>query len=82
MDGVDQESPVPIWLQIVALVQDRIESGELTVVISETRIMGEYGVSRGTASKALTALEAEGLVVRVPGRGTFIRPRDSIDDDN
>ena len=39
----------------------------------ERELCEELGISRGELRKALTALEAEGLVERHVGRGTFLR---------
>ncbi len=40
---------------------------------SENTLSQQYELSRGTVVKALDALERDGLVVRVQGRGTFVR---------
>lgn len=37
--------------------------------------MQEYGVARATARHAVQLLEAEGLVVKVPGLGTYVKRR-------
>lgn len=42
---------------------------------TEAQLMLHYGVSRQTVRRAFQDLEAEGLVYRVPGRGTFAIPR-------
>jgi DNA-binding GntR family transcriptional regulator len=39
---------------------------------SETTLMQEHGLARGTVRKAIDALVEDGLVVRVQGRGTFV----------
>jgi len=41
---------------------------------TEAAIAAEYGVSRQTVRRAFQDLVAEGLVFRVPGRGTFATP--------
>jgi DNA-binding transcriptional regulator YhcF (GntR family) len=40
---------------------------------SQPELAEKYGASRVTVREALTRLEAEGLVVSVQGRGTFVR---------
>src|SRR6266545_661396 len=41
---------------------------------SETVLIEEFGVSRGTIREAVALLRAEGLVVTEHGRGTYARP--------
>ena len=45
-----------------------------TALPTEAQIAEEYGVSRQTVRRAFHDLVAEGLVTRVPGRGTFATP--------
>lgn len=49
---------------------------------AERVLAGEIGVSRGTLRKALADLEAEGLIWRHVGRGTFVgnRPVETVQD--
>ena len=44
-------------------------------VPSENRLAETFGVSRMTARKAIDAIEREGFVERVPGRGTFVKKK-------
>lgn len=48
----------------------------------ERQLAGDLGVSRGTLRRALADLEAEGLIWRHVGRGTFVgnRPVDTVQD--
>lgn len=39
----------------------------------ETRLAEEFGVARMTVRAALAALERDGLLDRIPGRGSFVR---------
>ena len=41
---------------------------------SESQLMGEYGVSRGSVRHALQVLAEEGLTVTIQGRGTYVLP--------
>jgi GntR family transcriptional regulator len=43
---------------------------------SENQLAGTFGVSRMTARKALADLEAEGLVERIRGKGTYVKKPD------
>ena len=59
-------------------VRSRILSGEYTGILPGSQILAEhYGVSLMTASKAVSLLAKEGLVERLPRKGTVIRPRPS-----
>ena len=66
------------YQQIVALIRDRIASGELAPgarVPSTRQIVAEHGVAMATASKVLTTLSQEGLVHARPGFGTVVASR-------
>jgi GntR family transcriptional regulator len=69
----------PLYLQVRDAVLERIKSGQLKqggLLPSEMDLHRELGVSLGTMRKALGVLEAERLIVREPGRGTFVRGRE------
>jgi GntR family transcriptional regulator len=66
----------PLYLQVRDAVLERIRSGKLRpggLLPSEMDLHRELGVSLGTLRKALGVLETEQLIVREPGRGTFVR---------
>ncbi|MFD6419851.1 TetR/AcrR family transcriptional regulator C-terminal domain-containing protein [Streptomyces sp. NPDC060194] len=65
----------PPYLRIASDLRRRIASGELAPgdrVPSTRRITQEWGVAMATATKALAALNQEGLVRAVPGVGTVV----------
>jgi len=74
----DPLAPIPRYRQIAAILRARIESGELQPerpIPSEAQIEQEFGVARATARHAVAVLRDEGLVVTVPGMGTYVRKR-------
>lgn len=72
---ISRDRPVPPYLQLAAIIRNRVASGELGRGARLPPILtmaAEYGVSVPTVRKALQVLKAEGLVTGVPGYGTFI----------
>jgi GntR family transcriptional regulator len=78
---IDRRSPVPFYFQLKQLVRDEIaaerrQPGER--IPSENELCDHFGVSRTTVRQALSELEAEGLLRKEKGRGTFVaEPRAS-----
>jgi GntR family histidine utilization transcriptional repressor len=71
------DSPEPLYQQVKRLVIDGIRSGEWgndKRLPSENYLVERLNVSRMTVHRALRELKAEGVIVRVPGRGTFVSP--------
>ena len=59
-------------------VGGQIQRGELAPrppLPSESYLVGHYGVSRGTARRAVEVLRDEGLVRTIPQRGTYVDER-------
>lgn len=72
---------VPKYLQVADHIRDQILRGELRPgdeIPSERRIVEEWRISRPTATRALAALRAEGLVEARQGAGTFVRERPTL----
>lgn len=74
MTTLSRESPVPLYRQLADAMINRIGMGTLRPgsKTSELEMMNEFGVSRMTVRKAFDQLESDGLILRVPGKGTFI----------
>jgi DNA-binding GntR family transcriptional regulator len=75
---IDYDAPEPPHRQIAAWLRARIESGELEPgrkIPSEKDIMGETGVARTTARRAVNVLREEGLVITYGGRGSYVAER-------
>jgi GntR family transcriptional regulator len=65
----------PLYAKVREQLVERIRSGTWKpgqLIPSEFEIAAEFGVSQGTARKAISALAAERLVMRQQGRGTFV----------
>jgi GntR family transcriptional regulator len=69
----------PLYAQVRELLMRRIASGAWQpgdALPSEPELAAEIGVSQGTVRKALDEMEAETLVVRRQGRGTYVAGHD------
>ena len=76
---LDRASRIVLYRQLANSLRERILGGTLPSGASlptEFELSAAYGVSRGTVRQALSLLSDEGLIERVPGRGTFVRQRD------
>jgi GntR family transcriptional regulator len=66
---------LPLYAQVKALLVKRIGAGGWKpgqMLPSEYELAAEYNVSQGTVRKALNELEADRMIVRRQGVGTFI----------
>ena len=71
----------PLYLQVCELLSRRIADGTWkprSALPNEGDLARELGVSPGTVRKALDKMEADRLVVRRQGRGTFVVDQASI----
>lgn len=71
----DAGQPGYVYMRVVEHVVARIDAGELRSGVrlpGERELAEEYGVALGTARRALVELRERGLVVTLPGKGTFI----------
>lgn len=72
---INHTSMQPVYEQIVCQVKDRIMHGELmeeTMLPSVRTLAKDIKVSALTVKKAYDQLEAEGFVVTVHGKGSFV----------
>src|SRR5262245_6219239 len=75
MSTTDNGDGRPLYAQVRERLIERIRSGHWKpgqLIPNEFEIADQFGVSQGTARKAIGALAAEGLVLRRQGRGTFV----------
>jgi GntR family transcriptional regulator len=74
-DDLDHESPVPLYEQLAGLLRAAIDDGRLTGrVPSEPTLVQQYGISRGTAGRAVQILVDAGCVKISRGKGAFVVP--------
>ncbi len=68
-------SPLPLYHKVYLLLKQKLSTQGFPVELpmpGETTLATEYGVSRLTIRRSLQALQAEGLIERRQGRGTFV----------
>ena len=71
---VDRHSALPLWAQVLGDLRRRLASGEFRLRFpGDDELTAQYGVSRHTVREAVRRLQAEGVVERGRGRGTFVR---------
>lgn len=76
---IDRWDPEPVYAQLAGILRGQIARGELVPrqpLPSETYLVQNYGVSRGTARRAVAVLRDEGLVRTIAQRGTYVVPAD------
>lgn len=69
----------PLYQQVVTYLRKRLADGTYppaSALPSEMELMSLLGVSRPTVRHALQLLIADGLIERIPGRGTFVTELD------
>jgi len=78
---VTKFSTRPLYLQLHDALTERVASGQWKPgpIANEGNLAREFGVSLGTVRKALDLMEAERLVTRRPGRGTFVNDQTAHD---
>jgi GntR family transcriptional regulator len=70
---LDRSSPMPLWAQLEAQLEQRLESGEFTERFpTDTELVDEYQVSRHTVREAIRHLNRTGILRRERGRGTVV----------
>jgi GntR family transcriptional regulator len=72
----------PLYLQLRDALAGRIANGEWkpnSAIPNESDLAREFGVSAGTMRKALDLMEAERLLTRRQGRGTFVNDQTSVE---
>ena len=74
----DRQSPVPLYHQIENILERAIRIGTIKPhekMPTEHELCDIFDVSRSVVRHALKGIEDKGLVMRSPGRGTFVADR-------
>ncbi|MEA4888290.1 MAG: GntR family transcriptional regulator [Clostridiaceae bacterium] len=72
---LDKRSTLPLYAQLKGLLVERIQQNEYQPgqqIPSELALCGELSLSRPTVRQAIAELVAEGVLVIVKGKGTFV----------
>ncbi|MDY6875766.1 MAG: extracellular solute-binding protein [Chloroflexota bacterium] len=75
MADIDRNSPIPIYHQLKTLIQGQVEGGiwrRGERIPTEQELCQLYDISRSPVRQALNDLANEGILIRRPGRGTFV----------
>ncbi len=77
---LDPASPLPLYEQLKTVLRQSIESGTWQpgeAIPPERELIERFGVSRITVRQALADLQADGLLYRRHGKGTYVASRGS-----
>jgi len=72
---IDRDKAVPLRTQLLDQIRHLIVSGEWALgdrLPSEAELQRRLEISRSTIRQALSSAEVQGLIERVPGKGTFV----------
>lgn len=72
---LERDSATPLYVQLEQILHERIVSGQWAPgqrIPSENELNKMFGLSRMTVRGVLTKLVGDGLLVRVPGKGTYV----------
>jgi ABC-type glycerol-3-phosphate transport system substrate-binding protein len=75
LPDIDRDSPIPIYHQLKTLIRESIVSGTWRpgdLIPTEHKLCQMYNISRSPVRQALNELAREGVLIRQPGRGTFV----------
>jgi len=72
---VNPSSGLPLYLQIQAQVKNAVAAGALRpgdALPSVRKLASDLGINPNTVARAYLELERDGLILAVPGGGTFV----------
>lgn len=75
MSALDPTSPQPLYLQLTEYLRHQINNGVWQPndrLPPEVELAAQFDISRGTVRQAMDLLVNQGLLQRIPGKGTFV----------
>ena len=81
MGVIERTNATPLYLQLKNKIKREIRTGMLKPgekIPSEAQLQKEYGMSRVTVRNAMAELEAEGYIIKVQGKGSFVTKSDML----
>jgi GntR family transcriptional regulator len=75
---LNQDAAMPLYLQLKHEIKHEIESQKYSVnekIPTEQQFSEQYKISRITVRKALAELVEEGYLIKIQGKGTFVKKR-------
>ena len=74
---IDKSSSIPLYKQVKEYVLQLIHKNEedSSMLPPEIEISRQFDISRATVRAAILELVQEGVLERVPGKGTFIKEK-------
>jgi GntR family transcriptional regulator len=73
---IDRRSPQKLYLQLVEIIKDMVDSGTLSIneqLPTEDELCTQQGVSKAVIRAAMQELARMGYIEKIPGKGTFVR---------
>ncbi|MFJ9829188.1 GntR family transcriptional regulator [Streptomyces sp. NPDC101160] len=77
--SLDPESGRPLYMQLAEIIAAKIETGEFApdrMIPTPARLAEEHGIAVLTARRAMRELRERGLIITVPGKGSYVTPLD------
>ncbi|MER5713083.1 winged helix-turn-helix domain-containing protein [Streptomyces sp. NPDC002122] len=76
--SLDPHSASPLYMQLADVIAAKIATGEFApdrMIPTPGRLAEEYGIAVLTARRAMRELRERGLIITVPGKGSYVTPK-------
>ncbi|MEU7699337.1 winged helix-turn-helix domain-containing protein [Streptomyces sp. NPDC039028] len=75
--SLDPQSGRPLYMQLADVIAAKIATGEYApdrMIPTPARLAEEFGIAVLTARRAMRELRERGLIITVPGKGSYVTP--------